>query len=48
MVLAVNHAAYLAEGEALAKRVKPDGVLIDVKSALDPSDLPDGLVYWSL
>jgi hypothetical protein len=24
------------------------GIVIDVKSALDRSSLPEGLVYWSL
>ena len=48
LVLAVNHASYLADPAALAARVKPGGVLVDVKSALGRDGLPDGLVYWSL
>ncbi len=48
LILAVDHAAYREEGEALAKRLKPGGALLDVKSALDPRTLPEGLVYWSL
>ena len=50
LILAVAHKQYLDLGaEALARRVNPGGVLIDVKSALDPKQLPSGLVrYWSL
>ena len=28
--------------------LKPDGVVFDVKSALDPAEIPEGLFYWSL
>ncbi|HZN03125.1 MAG TPA: nucleotide sugar dehydrogenase [Candidatus Polarisedimenticolia bacterium] len=50
LILAVAHKQYLDLGaEALARRVNPGGVLIDVKSALDPKQLPPGRVrYWSL
>lgn len=49
MLLAVPHAAYRKTGQAaLLARIADDGVLVDVKSALDPSTLPDGLAYWSL
>ena len=50
LILAVAHRHYLDLGaEALARRVNPGGVLIDVKSALDPKQLPPGRVrYWSL
>jgi UDP-N-acetyl-D-galactosamine dehydrogenase len=48
LVLAVNHAAYLADTPALVSRVREGGVLVDVKSALDRESLPDGLMYWSL
>ncbi|QDH33481.1 nucleotide sugar dehydrogenase [Porphyrobacter sp. YT40] len=48
LVLAVNHAAYLADPAALVARVRKGGVLVDVKSALDRAALPEGLVYWSL
>jgi UDP-N-acetyl-D-galactosamine dehydrogenase len=48
LILAVNHAQYLAEGAALAARVRPGGVLVDVKSALDRAELPGHLIYWSL
>lgn len=48
LVLAVNHAEYLADPAALIARVRSGGVLIDVKSALDREGLPEDLVYWSL
>ena len=48
LVLAVNHASYLADPADLVARVREGGVLVDVKSALDRSSLPDELIYWSL
>ncbi|HQF30648.1 MAG TPA: nucleotide sugar dehydrogenase, partial [Hyphomicrobiales bacterium] len=49
VILAVPHKAYLAGGSrAIAGHLKPGGIVIDVKSALDPADLPEGIGYWSL
>ncbi|HLY14030.1 MAG TPA: nucleotide sugar dehydrogenase [Candidatus Limnocylindrales bacterium] len=49
LILAVPHAAYLADGLApIFARVKPGGVLIDVKSAIAPADIPADLQHWSL
>lgn len=48
LVLAVNHAEYLADPATLVARVRKGGVLIDVKSALERDGLPPELVYWSL
>ena len=48
LILAVNHRAYLEPGMGLARMVKEGGVLIDVKSALDPKTIPASLLYWSL
>ncbi len=48
LILAVDHADYLSANAALAKRLKPEGVLIDVKSALNAKDLPESVLYWSL
>jgi UDP-N-acetyl-D-galactosamine dehydrogenase len=48
LVLAVNHAQYLADPLALVARVRQGGVLIDVKSALDRETMPEELEYWSL
>ena len=49
LILAVPHRAYLERpvAEILAP-LKPDGVVFDVKSALDPAEIPEGLFYWSL
>ena len=49
LILAVPHRAYLEAGEhGLAGMVAPTGIVIDVKSVIDPARLPAGLTYWSL
>ena len=48
LILAVPHREFLAAPKALFARLKPGGVLIDVKSALVPQDVPAGIRYWSL
>jgi UDP-N-acetyl-D-galactosamine dehydrogenase len=48
LVLAVPHQHYLADESKLFAMLKPDGILIDVRSALVPSRVPTGLRYWSL
>ena len=48
LILAVDHEEYISAQSELTKRLKPGGILIDVKSALDLSKLPEGLTYWSL
>ncbi|MFO7545432.1 MAG: nucleotide sugar dehydrogenase [Trueperaceae bacterium] len=49
LVLAVPHAAYLERLDAgLTSMLVPGGIVIDVKSALRESDLPEGARYWSL
>lgn len=48
LVLAVNHADYISDPAALLARVRPGGVVVDVKSALDPAMVSDELTYWSL
>jgi UDP-N-acetyl-D-galactosamine dehydrogenase len=48
MILAVNHREYLDMAEQLTDRVRPGGVLIDVKSALQPQALRRDILYWSL
>ena len=50
LILAVSHKQYLDLGmDALLARLKPGGVLVDVKSALDPSKVPAGRAhYWCL
>jgi UDP-N-acetyl-D-glucosamine/UDP-N-acetyl-D-galactosamine dehydrogenase len=48
VILAVNHQAYLELGGTLFSMVKAGGVVVDVKSALDRTTVPDTLRYWSL
>jgi UDP-N-acetyl-D-galactosamine dehydrogenase len=49
LILAVPHAEYksLPIGQLL-KGLRSGGILIDVKSILDPADLPPGIRYWCL
>ena len=48
LILAVNHRQYLDMAGRLADRVRSGGVLIDVKSVLDPACLRRDILYWSL
>ncbi len=50
LVVAVPHKSYTElSGEALVKRLRSGGVLVDVKSMVDPATLPAGRVtYWCL
>ncbi len=50
LILAVSHQQYVGEKLSyLVDRIRPGGVLVDVKSALDPAEIPDGRVsYWCL
>lgn len=49
MILAVPHKAYLEiPYQELLTSLNPDGVLMDVKSVLDPYTLPETVNYWSL
>lgn len=48
MILASPHDVFLAEGTALAGRVRSGGLIVDVRSVLDPEMLPNDLNYWSL
>ncbi len=50
LILAVSHQQYVGEKLSfLVDRIKPGGVLVDVKSALDPAEIPSGRVsYWCL
>ncbi len=48
LIVAVPHRAYLEQGgRALCARVRTGGVVVDIKSVLDPADAA-GRVYWSL
>lgn len=48
IIFAVPHRAYLDLVPEILARLKPGGVFIDVKSALGPERVPEGVTYWSL
>jgi UDP-N-acetyl-D-glucosamine/UDP-N-acetyl-D-galactosamine dehydrogenase len=49
LILAVMHNTYRELGaRAIASRIRPGGVLADVKGGFDPHDIPEGVTYWSL
>ena len=50
LILAVSHKQYVGQPLSfLIDRIKPGGVLVDVKSAINPADVPAGRVsYWCL
>ena len=48
LVLAVPHRDFLNDKSALFAKLKHNGILIDVKSALEPAEVPSHLTYWSL
>ena len=48
LILAVNHKEFIAEAETMDERLAKNGVLIDVKSVLNPEGLREDLTYWSL
>jgi len=49
MILCVPHKMIMQQtNPCLAERLVEGGVLVDVKSALDPSSLPASIRYWSL
>ncbi|MEP3052137.1 MAG: nucleotide sugar dehydrogenase [Erythrobacter sp.] len=48
LILAVDHAAYLKDAAVLMDRLKPNGILIDVKSAISTDSLRSDILYWSL
>jgi UDP-N-acetyl-D-galactosamine dehydrogenase len=49
MIFAVSHQAYLKmPREQLLACVRSDGVVMDIKSSLDPATMPPNITYWSL
>lgn len=48
LVLAVPHRVIMSDIQNWLQRIKPQGVMADIKSALDPATVPDQLRYWSL
>lgn len=47
LVLAVPHLDFMKTPDELFSMLSPDGVFIDVKSALEPQAIPVGIAYWS-
>jgi len=49
LVLAVAHDEYVQSGTAgLFERLRPRGILIDVKSVVPVAGVPAGITHWSL
>ncbi|MDD3181673.1 MAG: nucleotide sugar dehydrogenase [Alphaproteobacteria bacterium] len=48
IVLAVSHQSILDDLKLLLGRVVANGIVIDIKSVMNPSDIPSGQVYWSV
>jgi UDP-N-acetyl-D-galactosamine dehydrogenase len=48
LILAVPHAAYVAEPDRLSEAISAGGVLMDIKSAIDPKAVSPSIRYWSL
>lgn len=48
LILAVPHTSFRSDPAALFGRLRPGGVLIDVRSVVPPDAVPDGMRYWSL
>ena len=49
VVLAVSHRGYLELGQAgIQSMIRDGGVLVDVKSVLDPSRTERRIRYWSV
>jgi UDP-N-acetyl-D-galactosamine dehydrogenase len=49
LVLAVSHREYREmAADSLFGMLKPSGLLVDVKSCIPRSRVPEGIAYWSL
>jgi UDP-N-acetyl-D-galactosamine dehydrogenase len=49
LIVAVSHRQFVDPPlRFLTDRLRPNGVLVDVKSALDPANVPSGQSYWAL
>ncbi|MBI3675778.1 MAG: nucleotide sugar dehydrogenase [Proteobacteria bacterium] len=48
LVLAVPHRSYLQDETRLWSMLRDGGVLVDIKSAINPGRVPRSLRYWSL
>ena len=49
LILAVPHRSFLdLDRPRLLEKLVPEGVLVDIRSALEPASLPESQSYWSL
>jgi UDP-N-acetyl-D-galactosamine dehydrogenase len=48
VILAVPHRQYLEDLDRIVDGVRPSGLVIDVKSRMNPAELREDLLYWSL
>ena len=49
LILAVAHDKVMESGQAaLLSRIRPGGLIVDVKSKLDRDAIPDGMTYTAL
>ena len=48
VILAVPHRQYLDDLDRIVDGVRPSGLVIDVKSRMNPAELREDLLYWSL
>jgi UDP-N-acetyl-D-galactosamine dehydrogenase len=49
LIIAVRHRAFLEGGtDGLLASLRPGGLIIDVKSVMDPQAVPPAMTYWSL
>jgi UDP-N-acetyl-D-glucosamine/UDP-N-acetyl-D-galactosamine dehydrogenase len=48
LILAVPHRSYLTQPVVALKSLKNAGIVVDVKSALEPMAIPKSLLYWCL
>jgi UDP-N-acetyl-D-glucosamine/UDP-N-acetyl-D-galactosamine dehydrogenase len=48
LILAVPHTAYISDPGRLCAALTPGGVIMDIKSAMNPKELPTSIRYWSL
>jgi UDP-N-acetyl-D-galactosamine dehydrogenase len=44
----VPHRSYLPQPAAALSSLRNEGIVVDVKSVLEPATLPKSLLYWSL
>ena len=48
LILAVGHRNYVDLADDLIKRLKPAGILMDLKSVIEDGCVPDGITAWRL